>query len=103
LLYQPTCLPACLPAEEERLRLRAQYETRIKTLDERVKAVRAKEKRAVELERMKEKADRACKKLEIDIKAIKQQKVGLGGCMQCGGVGGLAWWVDGEPRWGKMV
>ena len=38
------CCPALLPtgSEDERLRLKAQYEARIKQLDERVKAVKAK-------------------------------------------------------------
>lgn len=35
------------------------------------------EKRVLELERMKSKAETACKKLERDVLAIKQQKVGL--------------------------
>ena len=34
------------------------------------------EKRVLELERMKSKAETACKKLERDVLAIKQQKVG---------------------------
>lgn len=37
--HQLACIPS---AEEERLRLREQYESRIKLLDEKVKAVRAK-------------------------------------------------------------
>lgn len=36
------------------------------------------EKRVLELERMKSKAETACKKLEHDVLAIKQQKVGWG-------------------------
>lgn len=44
-----------LHAEDERLRLRAQYEARIKALDGKVKAVAAKERRLVELETMKRK------------------------------------------------
>ena len=37
--------------------------------------MRVQEKRALELERMKSKAEAACKKLERDLLAIKQQKV----------------------------
>ena len=92
-------------AEEQRLQLEAQYKRRIRELDERVKSVRAKvrppadarthnrthvrtlsrllaaaclqEKRITELERMKVRADEACRKLQTDIVAIKQQKVTL--------------------------
>lgn len=48
------------------------------------------EKRALELERMKAKAESACKKLEKDVVAIKQQKVG-------GEVGGRCWDGQGGP------
>ncbi|KAL4427717.1 hypothetical protein ABPG75_001806 [Micractinium tetrahymenae] len=64
-------------SEDERLRLKAQYEARIKALDGKVKAVAAKERRLVELEAMKRKADTACAKLQRDIQSIKQQKASL--------------------------
>jgi hypothetical protein len=57
------------------MRLKTTYESRIAQLDEQVRAVRTKERRLAELERMKHKAEGACRKLEGDIAAIKQQKV----------------------------
>lgn len=54
--FQPILPRFTCHAEDERLRLRAQYEARIKALDGKVKAVSAKERRLVELEAMKRKA-----------------------------------------------
>lgn len=69
--------PAC-HAEDERLRLRAQYEARIKALDGKVRAVAAKERRLVELEAMKRKVGRGAEPLSEE----------NGGCM----TGWRIWW-----------
>lgn len=50
------------------------------------------EKRVLELERMKSKAETACKKLERDVLAMKQQKVGH---LVCASAGSLS--VAGSP------
>lgn len=64
-------------ADGERLKLASHYRTKIKDLDAKVKTVKAKERKVIELEKMKQRADDACSRLHGDIHIIKQQRVAL--------------------------
>ncbi|GAB4822357.1 hypothetical protein N2152v2_009403 [Parachlorella kessleri] len=64
-------------SEEDRLKQESKYKNRLKEMDDKLKSLRTKEKRIMELERIKGKAEETCKRLQNDIHNIKQQKVNL--------------------------
>jgi hypothetical protein len=64
-------------AGEERERLERKYRDRIKELDEKAKKAEARQKRMMELEKVKRQAEETVRLLERDVQSIKTQKVTL--------------------------
>ncbi|KAK9835062.1 hypothetical protein WJX81_008045 [Elliptochloris bilobata] len=64
-------------SEEDRLRLQHHYRERLAATDAKMKEVRAKERRAAQLEALQRRSQEKCSHLQADIQAIKQQKVAL--------------------------
>ena len=60
---------------EDRHRVEKTYKEKLKAMDTRIKAVRDKERRLAQVERLQERSMEKCAHLQADIQAIKTQKV----------------------------
>ena len=60
---------------EDRHRVEKTYKEKLRAMDERIRAVRAKERRLAQVERLQERSMEKCARLQADIQAIKTQKV----------------------------
>jgi hypothetical protein len=61
---------------EDRHRVEKTYQERLRAMDGRIKAVRDKERRLAQVERLQQRSMQKCAALQADIQAIKTQKVG---------------------------
>lgn len=61
-------------SEEDRTALEANHRQRLREMDERLKTVAKQERRFANVERLQQRSQETCSRLERDILAIKQQK-----------------------------
>ncbi|KAG1655297.1 hypothetical protein FOA52_002456 [Chlamydomonas sp. UWO 241] len=83
-------------SEEERKRLEAAYRERIAGYDERLKDVRRKERDLISMQKLKQRTEELCGRLDHDISRIKQQKVALQKDMDARAKQFQAWRVERE-------
>ena len=60
---------------EDRHRVEKTYKEKLRAMDGRIRAVRSKERRLAQVERLQERSMEKCARLQADIQAIKTQKV----------------------------
>ena len=68
---------------EDRHRVEKTYKERLRAMDARIKAVRDKERRLAQVERLQQRSMEKCTALQADIQAIKTQKVGPLSALEC--------------------
>ena len=66
---------------EDRHRVEKTYKEKLRAMDGRIRAVRSKERRLAQVERLQERSMDKCARLQADIQGIKTQKVPKG-CSQ---------------------
>ncbi|GAX80469.1 hypothetical protein CEUSTIGMA_g7908.t1 [Chlamydomonas eustigma] len=85
-------------SEEERKRLESFYKEKIAQYDERLKEVRRKERDFMMMQKLKQRSEELCNRLNGDISRIKQQKVALQKHMEMSAKQFAAWRVDREKE-----
>lgn len=68
---------------EDRHRVEKTYKEKLRAMDGRIRAVRSKERRLAQVERLQERSLEKCAALQADIQAIKTQKVLRLACWGC--------------------